>query len=387
MRSLLLIAAGSICISCSADPEASPEGPAGITPADPTDPVICIGDPDSTLTCKKSSEFWDCTTMPNAQVKCNLKEPLEPDGTHTWSCTEKDGVITCTTSTPGVTGSGGWKCVSDAKGTTCTMEAPAPPSGPTGGGSYNCGYSGEFTWSCTGSTTESPSTPPPTPSTPPAPGGDTVCYDVVPGTTSVKPPEGWWAKLSATKVLLNGVPAVHVQLTLTKAYVDNTYGAYAIGYAGATSIGKHHSLGDLLESDKNEFFLGNAKGDLVLDFDLDYFSVSPKHPSGYGCLGVTGGEGHMYKGDPADILAAQTSLGTNFNAYGYKLTQDSPKTDLKYTPDPKYPKWIFEVQYEFWARLSAFGPTGPGKIYITGLHASPNKVNIKPLPLTPGKCP
>ena len=174
-------------------------------------------------------------------------------------------------------------------------------------------------------------------------------------------------------------------------YVDNTYGAWAIGWPGPngdfTTIGKHHNFGDLVESDKNEFFISDKKGNLVMDFDLDYISVSSTHPSGYGCLGVTGGEGKMYKGNASDILAAQTSLSVNFNDYGYKLTQDSPKTDLKYTPDPAYPKWIFEVWYEFWVKWSAFGEPGPGKVYITGLHASPNKLNIKPLPMTPGKCP
>jgi hypothetical protein len=203
----------------------------------------------------------------------------------------------------------------------------------------------------------------------------------------VKPPEGTWAKLVVKKVTYNGVLALYARLTLSKGYVDNTYGAYSIGYMSPTSIGKKHSFGDLLESDKNEFFISDAKGNLMMDFDLDYFSVSSKHPSGYGCLGVSGGEGSMIKGNASDILAAQTSLGVNFNDYGYKLTTDSPKTDLNYTPDPKYPKWIFEVWYEFWIKWSAFGTTGPGKVYITGLHASPNKLNIKPLPLVPGECP
>jgi hypothetical protein len=390
VRAILLIGA-CVFAGCNSSTGEAPVG--GILPADPSDPVICVGDPDSSIKCKKASDYWDCTTMPNGDVKCVYKEPVKPDGTNTWSCSYANGKVTCTTTTPNVSGGGGWTCTSDAKGTTCEYTPTTPPSGPTGGGNWGCTYNDvEFSWSCQGTSTGQPPTNPTNPTNPTTPpsGGDTICFDTVPGTTDVKPPEGTWAKLTAKKVVLNGVPAIYVRLTLSKAYVDNTYGAGAVMWPSGKngpSMGKGHSFNDLVESDKNEFFLGNAQGDLVMDFNEDYLHNSSAFPSGYGTLGATGGDGSMLLGNLSDILAVQTSLGYNFNVYGYKLTTDSPLTDASYTPNPTYPNWIFEVWYEWYVKISAFGAAGPGKIFITGLHASPNKLNIKPLPLTPGKCP
>ena len=62
-------------------------------------------------------------------------------------------------------------------------------------------------------------------------------------------------------------------------------------------------------------------------------------------------------------------------------------TDESYSANPQYPKWIFEVWYEVWIKWSAFGDGGPGAVYITELHASPNKTSAKKLPLVPGECP
>src|SRR5512135_2670107 len=119
------------CVACNSEQGLVDPG---VTPGSDPDPVICVGDPDSTLVCQKSSEFWDCTAMPNGDVKCTHKTPMKPDGTNQWTCTSDGTTITCTTPTPGVNGSGGWTCVADGTGTKCTLPGPLPPSGtPTGG--------------------------------------------------------------------------------------------------------------------------------------------------------------------------------------------------------------------------------------------------------------
>jgi hypothetical protein len=366
---------------------------------DPNDPVICVGDPDTNIICKKQSEFWDCTKMPNGDVKCAHTEPVVPNGKTTWTCTVEGDKIVCKSSDKGVAPGGGsdWTCHVDENGTTCEKTAPVPPN-PTGSGGYNCGYTdSEFHWACTG--TPPPGTPPPgtapdgggsvTP--PPMPPGNQgyICYDAKnPDPSLPTPPEGWWAQVIAKKVIFKGQEAVYVRVTFSKAFVDNVYGQWAFGYhkndPTDTKLGGH-SFHDLVESDKAEIFFNNAKGDLNFHIAVDYISPSSTHPSGYGCLGVEGGEGQVMMGSASDVLAAQSSLSVNFNAYNYVLTQDSPKTDKTYKPDPAYPKWIWAVWYEVWVKWSAF-KGGVGKVYITGIHASPSKIGQNKMEVVPVPC-
>ena len=203
------------------------------------------------------------------------------------------------------------------------------------------------------------------------------------------PPEGAWGTVVAKKVLFQNQEAVYVRVTFSKAFVDNVYGQWAFGYHKKDPTGTKrggHSFQDLVESDKAEIFFNNAKGDLTKHLVVDYISPSSDVKSGYKCLGVTGGEGQMLMGDPADVLAAQSSLAVNFNYYGYVLTQDSPKTDETYKADPAYPNWIWEVWYEVWIKWSAF-TNGVGKVYITGIHASPSKTGEKMMDVVPVPCP
>jgi hypothetical protein len=383
MRSWLLgLVVCALLVGCSDDPQAGGGG-TGTVEGNPDDSLVCVGDPDSQVVCTKASDFWDCTAMPNGDVKCNYQEPQKPNGTNAWTCTLQDGKIVCTTPTSGATptGGSGWSCYEDdAGGTTCEKTAPTPP----GGGSFTCTLADdEFTWTCTGTEVTPPTTPPPGSSS-------QLCFEVEPGTTGMPvPPEGYWAKITAKKVLYNGVPAAYIHLVLTKAFVDNTYGEWAIGYHDATSIGGGHSFNDLVESDKMEIFVDDTKGNLSFHMALDYISQSSSAPSGYASLGVSGGEGQVLTGQESDVLGAQTSLSVNLNANGpdYVLLKDSPETDLNYTPNPKYPKWIFDVWYEAWVKWSAFGSTGPGKVYITGLHASPNKTAEKKPSVVQVPCP
>jgi hypothetical protein len=184
------------------------------------------------------------------------------------------------------------------------------------------------------------------------------------------------------KVVYNGQTAVYVRVTFNKAFVDNTYGVNSSDY----NKKGHHNFKDLVESDKCEIFFADANGNLAMHLIVDYITQSQGASSGYACLGVTGGEGNVIMGDASDVLAARSSLHVNLNDYGYVLTQDSPATDKNYTPNPTYPKWIFDVWYEVWVKWSAFGAGGPSRAYITGIHASPSKIGPKSLTVTPGQC-
>ncbi|MBC7884781.1 MAG: DNRLRE domain-containing protein, partial [Saprospiraceae bacterium] len=172
---------------------------------------------------------------------------------------------------------------------------------------------------------------------------------------------------------------VKIRATLSKNFVDNTYGTNTIGWDGG------HTFGNLTGSD--HLILAMLDGNNVkrMETKLDYLTSAPT-PSGYDALGVTGGEGSMILGSSSDVLSATTSLDQNFNTYGYVLTTNSPATDANYTPNPTYPNWIYDVWYEVEVRLSAFGAAGFGKVGITGVHASPSKTGNNTEEVTEGPC-
>jgi hypothetical protein len=188
-------------------------------------------------------------------------------------------------------------------------------------------------------------------------------------------------------VLFNSKEALYVRVTFNPAFVDNTYGTNANPYYNGQYKETGHSFGDLEESDKAEVFFNNANGELLMHMAIDYISADPNAPSGYSCLGVNGGDGAMLLGDASAVLAARSSLHVNFNDYGHVLLDNSPATDENYTPNPQYPNWIFEVWYEVWVDWAVYGTAGPGKVYITGIHASPSRLGEKMITVTPGDCP
>ncbi|KYG07404.1 hypothetical protein BE21_29515 [Sorangium cellulosum] len=205
---------------------------------------------------------------------------------------------------------------------------------------------------------------------------------------------------------------VHVRLTLNPAFVDNTYGETAIGWGGEAQPAqqpapgggpgqppapgggpkpkghKGHTFKDLVGSDKAQFQMTDGKGELVLDFFVDYVSADEAKPSGYGSLGVLGGEGKMLLGDAGAVVAATTSLDRDLNACGYgAYVVDSPETDESYTPNPQAPGWDYRVVYDVWVSASAFGAAGFGDATISYVHASPSKYPSDTLTVTPGPCP
>ena len=183
----------------------------------------------------------------------------------------------------------------------------------------------------------------------------------------------------------SGKDAVHLRLTFDPAFVDNTFGAGSIGWPHRRG---HTFVKDLTKSDHAELLVSDGSGKQVVRFKLDYVSPDPSAPSGYGSLGVRGGDGAMIVGDPAWILTWNTSISRNLNERNYaSYTVDSPSTDANYTPNPAAPEWDYRVVYEAWVDIAAFGSAGFGDATIESVHASPSKSGEDTLKVKPGDCP
>lgn len=189
--------------------------------------------------------------------------------------------------------------------------------------------------------------------------------------------------------------SVYMVLAIDKDFVDNTYGANAIGWPGG------HTFGNLTGSDHAQFLGYDANDNLVLDFKVDYLTsttINAAHPSGYASLGVTGGEGDVNIGSAANITAWGTSMDYSMNQTSYcsggvctslgtDLEVDSPATDAFYTPNATYPDWIFDVIYEVKINKAAFGAAGFGSLDVPYIHASPSKAGNNTIIAEPGVCP
>lgn len=112
-------------------------------------------------------------------------------------------------------------------------------------------------------------------------------------------------------------------VVFSRDFTDNTYGVNAIGWPGA----KGHTFEMLVKSDHAELSLLDGAGNTVIQAKIELLSASASSAYGYASLGVDGGDGALLKGNRSDIVSTGSSLDDNFNRYGYKLTQDSPKTD------------------------------------------------------------
>jgi hypothetical protein len=206
--------------------------------------------------------------------------------------------------------------------------------------------------------------------------------------------------------VLNGVQSVHIRVTFNPDFVDNSYGATAIGWGEtaaplpapgmappAMGMAKPpkakggHTFKDLVGSDHVELKVMNGAGALALQFKLDYISADASSACGYHALGVTGGEGKMTVGSASAIVAVSTSLDRNLNGCGYCYTVDSPATDENYTPNPATPKWDYRVVYDVWLDPTAFGPSGFGEAIVESVHASPSKLSTNTVEVVRKPCP
>lgn len=197
---------------------------------------------------------------------------------------------------------------------------------------------------------------------------------------------------------------VHARLTFNPRFVDNTYGANAVGWDATApaqtppAMGKPkpapkpgkggHTFKDLVGSDHAEFTIRDGDGAVQLKFKVDYLSETDGAPSGYATLGVSGGEGRMLLGDARHVVAVSTSLDRNLNACGLgDHLLDSPATDANYTPNSAAEAWDFRVVYDVWLDAAAFGSAGFGNASVEFVHASPSKAGSNTIEVTPGDCP
>jgi hypothetical protein len=149
--------------------------------------------------------------------------------------------------------------------------------------------------------------------------------------------------------------------------------------------GHGHSFWDLVDSDHAEFDFKDASGNVVLSFNLDYCSADANSPSGYACLGVSGGDGGMLIGSASDVVYYNSSLARDLTACGYSsYTTNSPATDANYTPNPAAPNWDYRVVYDVWVAKSAL-PSG-WSVSIPYVHASPSKMSST-YTVKAGHCP
>jgi len=191
-----------------------------------------------------------------------------------------------------------------------------------------------------------------------------------------------------------------------KGFVDNTYGANAVGWPTP----KGHKFTDLLKSDSlgtngdhnNPALPLTLKpinsGGATLDLIVDYLaSDNKKSPTVYASGGIGDpalpgdNQGQVLSGDASGVKEIATSLEFNVATYassadiinGSGVIQDSPATDSSYTPNPAFPEWVFDVAYEFRFDSAMFDNRwiDPNHaldfVTLTGAHASPSKLGQK----------
>jgi hypothetical protein len=198
------------------------------------------------------------------------------------------------------------------------------------------------------------------------------------------------AFLEQDEETIGGKDLIHVRLTMNPMFVDNTYGTNAIGWdaadAGMMGMGGHgHTFFDLIDSDHAEFDFEDGSGNVVFSFNLDYCSADVNSPSGWACLGVSGGDGGMLLGDASDVVYYNSSLARDLNACGYSsYTTNSPATDANYSPNPSTPSWDYRVVYDVWVAKSAL--PSDWSVSIPYVHASPSKMSST-YTVKAGPCP
>jgi hypothetical protein len=184
--------------------------------------------------------------------------------------------------------------------------------------------------------------------------------------------------------IVGGEEQLRVRLTFDPGWADNTYGEEAIGWGK-----RGRSFVDIVRSDHAQLLFDDGQKETVLDIAIDYISDDPSRPSGYGSLGVVGGDGAVHEGSASAVARAVTSLDRNLNERGHRtFTVSSPATDEKFSPNPAAPTWDYRMVYEVWVRRSAFGAAGFDRVWLDHVHASPAKGAdtriVEPRPCPPG---
>ena len=179
------------------------------------------------------------------------------------------------------------------------------------------------------------------------------------------------------------LPSGDIQVDYVQQNVnDNRYGT---GATAATGWTRGHTFGNLTGSDKAQFRFTDSQGRVVLEFYLDYISATfstsfpngtVSYPSGYGTLGVKGGDGKMVLGSADSILFATTSLTENFKKsqfqMGYFVNSPTETAPLSGVSTPV--GWDYNDSYTVVVSKAAFGANGFGAVSIPSVHNSPAKI-------------
>jgi hypothetical protein len=223
---------------------------------------------------------------------------------------------------------------------------------------------------------------------------------------------------------LNGKTYVHIRVTFDPTFADNTYGVNSVGWPANRG---HTFADDLTKSDHIELMLTDGTGSTVMYLGEDYISspndtagppkkgpgpgagtggaaavstsTAPLDGCGYKTLGVLGGDGFMKTGSADYVIGVATSMSRNLQC-GYcqsaacssdgsvgDCTVNSPKTDAQFTANPLTPNWNYDVVYEVWIDITAFGSAGFGQAYVEFVHASPSKTGTNTMYVSPISCP
>ena len=196
---------------------------------------------------------------------------------------------------------------------------------------------------------------------------------------------------------------LYIALVLPRAYCDNSYGGNPDGVGGNTYTSSNwlnsahttHSLTELLGSDRAALsFFKNNSGTAFFSGEMDYATLSG---SAISSLGFTGGDGSLQNaGMAAMVLGAQSSLGYNFNTFGFNnfdTNSDNKLDNNDHSPEivegtynvtnAAFSNWQFDIVYEFEIRgsdvggvvLDSTGFINGFSMGLTLVHASPNTTN------------
>lgn len=192
------------------------------------------------------------------------------------------------------------------------------------------------------------------------------------------------ATITETVATVAGQETFYVRLAMDPEFVDNTYGANAIGWENSKKGG--HEFKELVGSDHAELKIYDGARELKAHFKLDY--LSEVGDGRYRSLGVTDGDGEIFVGSPDIIVAHTTSMDRNFNEHGYsEYTVDSPLTDESYTENLDAAKWDYLVVYEVWVDAALFQDNGYGGAEVEYIHASPSKKSYNTIEVQEDDCP
>jgi VCBS repeat-containing protein len=201
-------------------------------------------------------------------------------------------------------------------------------------------------------------------------GSGRVCYDGGSSNTQYRAEINW-------ERLTNG--DIKARAVVSRNYADNTYGVNKLADWG----NKKRDFKAVYNSDFGQLAFYDANGSKKIDFKIDLLTAKSGTPSGYGTLGVSGGDGGMVSGSASNIVALSTSMDLNMNAFGYVTTASnsplksySPATNSSYATNATYPLWIWDMWYEATVKASTFGTAGFGYPRLNALHASPPKKDV-----------